>query len=505
MTTSPMSVLIQHLLAPSGREGAGMTDGELLTRFLSRRDDAALAFLVRRHAPMVWGVCHRLLQDYHDAEDAFQATFLVLVRKAATVVPREAVANWLYGVAHQTAVRARATAAQRKVRERQVSEMPEPPTAERDLWTDLQPLLDQEMSRLPVNYRTIIVLCDLEGMTRKEAAQHLNLPEGTVGSRLARARAILAKRLTRRGIALSGGALAAMSSLNVASAVVPTSMVSSTIKAASLFAAGQAATCGVISAKVAALTEGVMKAMLFHKLKRAFVVLLMVMLVGIGATVLLADDKGDRVGYQYHPPGISPIVINDEITIRPGEVALDANAGRNKPYFRQSDPTNINHQWELRKTGDYYMILPKVGEGKVALDANGGKGNPYFRQTDATNINHLWKLTRVGACYLIVSKVGEGELALNANGGKDKPYLGKADTTDNNCLWEIHKTGDHYMIVPLVKVVMTPNQEERQGLDMEQEIEKIVKRAEEAGGDRKTTLDAIEKTVKDMKEKAKNK
>ena len=163
-----------------------------------------------------------LLGNYHDAEDAFQATFLVLVRKAASIVPREMVGNWLYGVAHQTALKARATAAKRKGRERQVTDMPEPAVAGQDLWPDLQPLLDQELSRLPDKYRAVIVLCDLEGKTRKEAARQLGVPEGTVASRLARARAMLAKRLARRGVTVSGGALAAVLSEKAASAGVPT-------------------------------------------------------------------------------------------------------------------------------------------------------------------------------------------------------------------------------------------------------------------------------------------
>src|SRR3954462_4477934 len=123
MPSSPLSVVVQQLRA------AGPTDGELLTRFLSRRDEGALDALVRRHAPMVWGVCRRLLRNHHDAEDAFQATFLVLVRKAAGV-PRQAVANWLYGVARQTAVRLRASAAKLGRRETQVVNMPEPTAAE---------------------------------------------------------------------------------------------------------------------------------------------------------------------------------------------------------------------------------------------------------------------------------------------------------------------------------------------------------------------------------------
>src|SRR4051794_3402794 len=127
MATTPMNRVIQHLLASCGRDA--MTDGELLTRFLSGRDDDALAALVGRHGPMVWGVCCRLLA-HHDAEDAFQATFLVLVRKANALPDPETVGNWLYGVARQTAVRMRAMVAKRGVREQQVAVMPEPATAD---------------------------------------------------------------------------------------------------------------------------------------------------------------------------------------------------------------------------------------------------------------------------------------------------------------------------------------------------------------------------------------
>src|SRR5262249_13941203 len=189
---------LQHLRRVL-RDGAGLTDGQLLKDYISRRDEAALAVLVQRHGPMVWGVCRRVLHNHHDAEDAFQATFLVLVRRAASIASPGLLANWLYGVAHQTALKARATAHKRKGREQQVADMPEPAAVEQDPWNDLRPLLDQELSRLPDRYRAVLVLCDLEGETRKEAARQLGLPEGTVGSRLARARALLAKRLAQRG------------------------------------------------------------------------------------------------------------------------------------------------------------------------------------------------------------------------------------------------------------------------------------------------------------------
>src|SRR5260370_37712364 len=142
MVTRSMQGVIQHLRkAVLVRDGAGLTDGQLLTLFIERRDEAAFEALVRRHGPMVLGVCRRLLRNPHDAEDAFQATFLVLVRKAASVLPRELVANWLYGVARTTALRVNALTAKRRVRERQVREVPEPEVVQPDLRHHLQPLL----------------------------------------------------------------------------------------------------------------------------------------------------------------------------------------------------------------------------------------------------------------------------------------------------------------------------------------------------------------------------
>ncbi len=144
MAINQTSKVINHLRrAALLQDGAGMTDGQLLQEYVRHREEAALAALVRRHGPMVWGVCRRVLCNYHDAEDAFQAAFLVFVRKAASVAPPEMLANWLYGVAHQTAMKARATIAKRRTRETQVMEMPEPAVNDKEIWSDLQPLLDQ--------------------------------------------------------------------------------------------------------------------------------------------------------------------------------------------------------------------------------------------------------------------------------------------------------------------------------------------------------------------------
>jgi RNA polymerase sigma factor (sigma-70 family) len=289
MAASLLSRVIEHLRsAVPCAEGAERTDAQLLESFVRCHQHAALEALVRRHGPMVWGVCHRILRHQHDAEDAFQATFLVLVRKAAAIQPREMVANWLYGVARQTALKARAMRAKRQGRERQVQTMPEPQVEQHaELWPELQPLLDEELGRLPDKYRVAIVLCDLEGKTRTEAARQLGYPEGTVATRLRRARALLARRLARRGLALTGGALAMVLSQKAAAAAVPAVVLSATIKVVTLVAAGQSAVTGLVSARVVALTEGVMKAMFLSKLKAMTSVLLVLAVFAVGASGLI--------------------------------------------------------------------------------------------------------------------------------------------------------------------------------------------------------------------------
>ena len=294
---SQMNNVITHLRTLMVEaDGACLTDGKLLECFVNCRDATALEALVRRHGPMVWGVCRRVLPNYHDVEDAFQATFLVLVRKAASITSRELIANWIYAVATQTALKARTTAGKRCTRERLVTVMPEPAVAEQDPWPDLRPLLDKELSRLPHKYRAVIVLCDLEGKTRKEAALQLGVPQGTIASRMATARSMLAKRLARHGLAVSGVALAAGLTEMVASAGVPASVVSSTINAAKLLATGK--TAGAISVKVISLTEGVIKAMMFTKIKRAALFLILgIVALGGGLFILpteAAQKKGEK-------------------------------------------------------------------------------------------------------------------------------------------------------------------------------------------------------------------
>src|SRR5262245_19357921 len=194
MTNGRINQLLQGLRksAKSG-DDTDLSDGALLGAFVVRRDEGAFEGLLRRHGPMVLGVCHRLLGKSHDAEDAFQATFLVLACKAASVVPREAVGNWLYGVAYRTALNARRANARRGAKEKQVKEMPHPSLTPDDTTRqELQEVLDRELNRLDAKYRLPVVLCDLEGRTRKEVARHLRIPDGTLSNRLTTARKTLA-------------------------------------------------------------------------------------------------------------------------------------------------------------------------------------------------------------------------------------------------------------------------------------------------------------------------
>jgi RNA polymerase sigma factor (sigma-70 family) len=277
MATRQLSgVLRQMCDVMLGEHGCG--DGQLLERYLTRREEAAFEALVRRHGPMVLGVCRRVLRNCHDAEDAFQATFLVLVRKAASIRPREQVGNWLYGVAYRTALKARAVAARQSARERM---RPRHELIQDEPAADWLELLDEEFSKLPDKYRAPVLLCDLRGKTRKEAARLLGWPEGTLSTRLARARSLLGQRLARRGVTLSGGAAMALAG-NAASAKVPPALVGCTMKAAVCFSTGQRGAAGVASAKVVALTEGVLKTMFLTKLKSASAVVLALLALGLG-------------------------------------------------------------------------------------------------------------------------------------------------------------------------------------------------------------------------------
>ena len=209
-------------------------DRDLLARFVATRDEEAFEEIVRRHGPMVLGVCRRVTGRAHDAEDAFQAAFLVLARRAAHVGRPESLANWLYGVAWRTARAART--ARRRTEERVVPSAPDPVAPPPDDTAELRRIVDEELARLPDKLRAAVVLCELEGLSRAAAAAQLGVPEGTLSSRLAAARKALAARLARRGIAAVAGTLATALG---GSAVTP-ALTRATVVAAAQFAAGAA-------------------------------------------------------------------------------------------------------------------------------------------------------------------------------------------------------------------------------------------------------------------------
>jgi RNA polymerase sigma factor (sigma-70 family) len=272
-------------LAAAGEAGA-QGDARLLERFAGQRDEAAFARLVERHGPLILGVCRRLLRQEQDAEDAFQATFLVLARRAGSIRKGESVASWLYGVALRVAGKARSAAARRRERQAELRDVPAAEATPAWVGRELRAVLDEEVGRLPARYRLPFVLCHLEGKTNEEAARELGRPLGTVLAQLSRARARLRHRLLRRGVALSVAALAAAVAHEAAPAAVPAGLAAATVKGAVTFVPGTAAAPGAVSTQAAALAEGVLHTMFRTKLMTAAAAVLAVCLAGVGAGLL---------------------------------------------------------------------------------------------------------------------------------------------------------------------------------------------------------------------------
>ena len=266
-----------------GWERGECTDGRLLERFIQNRDESAFAEIVRRHGVMVLGVCQRVLDNRHDAEDCFQAAFMVLCRKATTIHPRDMVGNWLYGVAYRTALEARKLAARRRTHEKKRSVMPQP-DSDAELWQEMRPLLDQELSKLPDKYRFVLIQCDLEGKTRSEVAELLDVPEGTVASRLARARSMLAKRLQRHRVLVSPLMLASL----VAEQTVTTSLSDSLVANTSRIAKSKPAS------SVVRIADAVLLGMFWTKLKIAGALVCLAALFGLGVVAFLPSANAER-------------------------------------------------------------------------------------------------------------------------------------------------------------------------------------------------------------------
>jgi RNA polymerase sigma factor (sigma-70 family) len=269
---------------------ADLTDGQLLGRFAAAQDEAAFQALVERHGPLVLGVCRRVLGNVHDAEDAFQATFLLLVRKAGTLGKPELVGNWLYGAACRVALKAKSNAARRRRLDREVSTMGAAgPGAEGDSH-DVPAILAEEIERLPEKYRAPVVLCYLEGKTHAEAAKAIGCPPGSISWRLGQARASLRKRLKRHGLAVTAGLLLWLLSQQRGVAAVPDELIRRTVCAGTRLAkAGGGSAHAVVPGPVAALVEAALGELVAARFsKRTRVLALLLLLIGSACILAVA-------------------------------------------------------------------------------------------------------------------------------------------------------------------------------------------------------------------------
>ncbi len=336
-----------------------VADDQLLERFLIQRDEQAFAVLVHRHGPMVMGVCRRVLHHSQDAEDAFQATFLVLVRKAGSIVHREKVSSWLYGVAHRTALEARTIRARRKVKEAQVPTRRDA-SIEDENRRELQAEIDRHLCALPEKYRLPILLCDLQGKTQQEAAKQLGWPEGTVSGRLFRGRQMLAKRLSSQGVTVTAVTLPVLLSQQTWSAAVPISLTLATVKAASACLSQSTLTASDVSFQVLNLVEGVIRAMWMKRIKTvvASIVFLALLATFVGAfAVKMLAGSPVTPTFPNQPPSQAK---NPSLEKKP--VTADE-------WFQQMEAKLVNAEtvqckWrsvmgtEIIEIGDLYMQQP---------------------------------------------------------------------------------------------------------------------------------------------------
>ncbi len=292
MTIGQLPSLLRSLRRLSDATGAAAPgDGTLLERFVRDGDEDAFTELVRRHGPMVLGVCRRVLGGWHEAEDAFQTTFLLLVRKAGQLRQPDALGPFLHGVAYRTALKARTQARRRRDREQPLQEH-SAPVREDVVWRELASVLDSAISQLPIRYRTPFILCYLQGLTGNEAARQLGCAPGTIGTRLARAREWLRVRLARRGVTLSAAMVSSLLIDQSLSAAVPFGLIHKAVAAAT----------GTVPAAVALLLKGVCQSMFLDKIRVVLLTLTALTVVGLGSGTVLYRALGEEPPRVVEPP-----------------------------------------------------------------------------------------------------------------------------------------------------------------------------------------------------------
>jgi RNA polymerase sigma-70 factor (ECF subfamily) len=356
----------------AGTEAVGdRTDGWLLERFAVQRDEAAFAALVQRHGPLVLSACRRVLQHEQDAEDAFQATFLVLARKAHQLCQSQTVGRWLSSVAYRIAKKARRSKVRRQVRETGPEDILEPERTPEWVWRDLQHVIHEEIDRLPRIFREPFVFCCLQGKTNEQAAQQLGCPLGTVLSRLARARERLRGRLSRRGVSLSTGLLATVLAQQAASATVPAALSDATIRAAVLFADSQSITTGTISTQVVTLAEEFLKTSARNQSK---VMALALLALGAGLATILAVCL--RLNAQRPLPNLGdaePAEQRAEAHLAEGKRFKGTWRVLSAEFARQRLPLD---NLRLSVTGDRWKLVEQPAANRFTVYTDGATNGP---------------------------------------------------------------------------------------------------------------------------------
>jgi RNA polymerase sigma factor (sigma-70 family) len=378
---------LQQLRRCAGAESSGaLSDAELLDRYLTQHDDSAFEVLVWRHGGMVLGVCRRILRGTQDIEDAFQATFLTLVRRASTISKREALGSWLYKVAYRIALAAQAQAAKRPASlDREIGVNGE---LEATQWRDLRPVIDEEINCLPVRYRAPFVLCYLEGKTTDEAARQLGWPRGTVATRLAGARKRLRMALTRRGITLGGGVLGASLAGSIEAQSLPPSWILAVMRVIRL-TAGDPRSSGV-SGAAKSLSDAVVHSMLLSSWKHPAQ---MVVVVALLAFVSLAVSSGWSLSASGPDAAISPLPEAPRAEEKPDEHVRSAVArarayllsleqdGKWEQHYPQAASVNPGGLTSL-------VVLALLESGSKPADPPIAKALAYLRtvEPDATYV-----------------------------------------------------------------------------------------------------------------------